>query len=63
MYLEKDTQDLDIVTNKSWKFSNVGFCAKNFGGKRNNSSNGFNAWLIENTRGIAIITAIIPRNR
>ena len=63
MYLEKGTHDFPMVTNKSEKLSSVGFKAHTVGGTFNNSSNGFNALLMENTRGNAITVAIKMRKR
>ena len=44
-YLEKETQDLPIVTNRSEKLSSVGCWGNTVGGNLNSSSRGFKAEL------------------
>ena len=56
MYLENGTQELFINTNRSEKFSSVGFLTKIFGGNWKISSSGFNALLIIMTSGNAMNT-------
>jgi hypothetical protein len=54
MYLLSAIVDVCVVCPNFVKLSKVGFTAKNFGGKANNSPKGLNAWLTIYTIGSAI---------